>query len=137
MYSYRIRGDNYDTIIVDVYYRGCTIATTQYYSNLGSVVAKDEVSYIVSVTNNMLCLDSIITDARDTVVLPASTIRCVSAYALKGTQFRRLVLPLDVQLRLKTHSLYGSDSLQEFISLSRKVIYEEDVFPSTVQRRIV
>lgn len=137
MYSYRIRGDNYDTIIVDVYYRGCTIATTQYYSNLGSVVAKDDVNYIVSVTNNMLCLDSIITDARDTVVLPASTIRCVSAYALKGTHFRRLVLPLDVQLRLKTHSLYGSDSLREFISLSRKVIYEEDVFPSTVQRRIV
>lgn len=137
MYSYRIRGDNYDTIIVDVYFRGCTLAATQYYSNLGNVVAKDDVSYMVSMSNNLLCLDRIITEACDTVVLPASTIRCVSAYALKDTHFRRLVLPLDVQLRLKTHSLYGSDTLQEFISLSRKVIYEEDVFPSTVQRRIV
>ena len=137
MYSYRIRGDNYDTIIVDVYFRGCTLAATQYYSNLGNVVAKDDVSYMVSMSNNLLCLDKIITEACDTVVLPASTIRCVSAYALKDTHFRRLVLPLDVQLRLKTHALYGSDTLQEFISLSRKVIYEEDVFPSTVQRRIV
>lgn len=137
MYSYRIRGDNYDTIIVDVYFRGCTFAATQYYSNLGTIIGKDDVSYIVSMNNNLLCLDKIVTEAIDTVVLPASTIRCVSAYALEGTHFRRLVLPLDVQLRLKTHAFYGSDSLQEFISLSRKVIYEEDVFPSTVQRRIV
>ena len=76
MYSYRIRGDNYDTIIVDVYFRGYTLAATQYYSKLGTIVGKDDVSYIVSMNNNLLCLDKIVTNATDTVQFIKSNCRC-------------------------------------------------------------
>ena len=47
------------------------------------------------------------------------------------------MVPSQMALKLDDKSLYGSDTLREFISLSHDVVYGGDVFPKELVRRRV
>lgn len=137
MYSYKIRGDDYDTIIVDVYFSNWVLHVTQYYSDKGRVTKTDSTQLFIKMSEGTVEVNAVESNSFDTLVLPKSIIQTICPYAFKGTHFKRIVIPLDVHLHLCTKAFYECSDLTEFISLSRNVTYDTDVFPATVQRRIV
>lgn len=135
MYMYHIRGEGYDSIAVD--YRICNdeIITDQYYVKDGNIIKTARVHFLYSINNGVMCLSGIVTDEDDTVVLPKSFLKEILPYSLKGTSFKRLVIPAGVSIRLDNNALFGSDTLEEYMSLSNSIRYGFDVFPETVKRR--
>jgi hypothetical protein len=136
MYVYRISGDDYDSVAVDTFYADNTLTSYQYYMKNGAIVKSDKADFLLTVDGNTIALEGITTDSTDTVILPKMMVRRILPYALRNTKFRRLVVPLDADVELCNKSLYGSDSLQDYISLSRKVRYNSDALPKTVTRRV-
>lgn len=136
MYKYNIKGDTYDTIAVDQRIIHGGIQSTHYYTKDGVITGQANVIFVTHYEADSFVLDSIKTDATGTVVLPKTLITVVGPYALRGVGFKRLVIPKGVKLTLKKKSLYGSDTVTEFITLSRDIQYEDDVFPLTITRRL-
>ena len=135
MYSYKVRGKTYDTIVVDMFYDEFDIETTQYHMSHGEVVFITKVLFEVSLVGREVYLDRIETDTTDTVILPKKAIDYVRPNAVENTKFRRLVVPSDMKIVFLSKSLYGSESLKEFVSLSKYVRFESDVFPETISVR--
>lgn len=137
MYSYRIRGENYDTIVVDPAFIDGSIRTYQYYTKNGYVNETNVVIFNIEPCADSIVLRSIDTECSDTVVIPKMLITRIAPNVLEGTSFRRLIVPLNMSVTLCDKALYGSDVFEEYRSLSRQVTYEGDVFPPSVKRRIV
>lgn len=135
MYSYKIRGDDYDTIVIDTRMHIDAQLSTQYYMKNGMLVGQDEVVFGLRVVDGKVSLECIETEAVDTVIVPKGYITQILPYAMKGVGFKRLVLPKAIDLHLCDHALCGSDTLEEFQSLSRNVSFGVNVFPQTVVRR--
>lgn len=135
MYVYRIRGADYDSIATYSNSVGDKVYSSQYYMKNGRIVSSVGVEFVCSIEKGKVSLNKINTDATDTVILPKYFIQSVEPYAMSGVKFKRLVIPFDTKLELKDKALYGSASLEEFISLSSEVTYGSSVFPSTIVRR--
>lgn len=135
MISYRIKGDSYDTIVVDKDSIAGVLHTKQFYMSSGSTVKVSDIKFHLDNIGGKVTLTKIITDDIDTVILPKDNIRQLGAYCLTGARFSRLIVPLGARLHLCSKALYGSDYVKSFMSLSRELTYGDDVFPNTIQRR--
>lgn len=135
MYVYRIRGADYDTIAAHSNSVGDKVYSSLYYMRNGRIVRSTGVEFICSIESGKVSLCRINTDEKDTVILPKYFIQSVEPYAMLGVQFKRLVVPFEAKLELKDRALYGSDTLEEFVSLSCDVTYGSSVFPKTIIRR--
>lgn len=131
MYLYWIGGQNYNKVMVDVYTRRGVICSDQYYVYGQAIVKRSLVEF--NIKDDVL--EGISTDDRDTVILPKSCFKSIGPYAVKGCAFQRLVMPRNIKLRLQTRSLYGNEELTDYISLSRNIEYDDNVFPRTIERR--
>lgn len=137
MFSYKISGSDFDTVIVDFMYSPRAICTEQYYVCRGQICGRDTVKFILVHLEGKVSLDRIETEASDIVILPKCSVQQILPYALRGSTFKRFVLSPGVKLKLLPKSLYGSDTVTEFCSLSRDVKYDMNVFPPKIRRRVV
>lgn len=135
MLSYRIKGDNYDTIVVDKDSVSGILHTKQFYMYLGSTVKVSDIKYYLENLDGKITLVKIVTEDTDTVILPKESIDQLGAYSLTGVKFKRLIVPLGAKLHMCPKALYGSESVDSFVSLSRDLTYDNDVFPSSIKWR--
>lgn len=134
MLAYWISGDGYNQILVNVNRDRSTPVVEQYYVQFGNIVRRSKVVYRLGYVDGVY-LKHIDTEDTDTVILPKGLFKSVGPYAISECMFKRLVVPLKMKVRFASKSLWGSSTLCEFLSLSRDVEYEQDVFPSTVIKR--
>lgn len=134
MLAYWISGEGYNQILVSVNKGRSTPVVEQYYVQFGNIVHRSKVIYSLGYENGVY-LKHIDTEDTDTVILPKGLFKRVGPYAISGCEFRRLVVPLKMEVEFVSKSLWGSDTLCEFLSLSRDVEYAQDVFPATVIKR--
>lgn len=137
MFSYRISGDDFDTVVLDSQFTPQAICTEQYYVSHGNITKHDSVKFHMCLVEGIISLYKIETDATDVVILPKSPIEQMLPNSLEGATFERFIISTGVKLRLLNKALYGSETVKEFRSLSRNLLYEGDVFPPTIQRRLV
>lgn len=134
MLSYWINGDDYNQILIHIHRDIHSPVVDQYYVRFGNIVKRSKVIYRMSY-RDCFVLDNIVTEDDDTVILPKGLFEEVSPYSVSGCKFKRIVVPLNMNVRFKSKALYGSDTLCSFVSLSRNVTYDSDVFPGTISGR--
>ncbi|MCM1440606.1 MAG: hypothetical protein NC131_15625, partial [Roseburia sp.] len=122
MFAYWIGGNDYNQILVNIHKDKDTPVVEQFYVSFGNIVKRSKVMYRVGY-NEGSTLTSIVTEDNDTVILPKGLFSNVGAYAVTGCKFKRLVVPLNMPVRCMSKALYGSDTLCDFLSLSRNVRY--------------
>lgn len=137
MMKYLISGDGYNKIVVDAKLQNNYVAMKQYYFNGTEIHKTDKTELYLEKTDSGYGVKSIMSDSDDTLIIPKSVITEILPYAVRGCKFRRIVVPTQMALKLDDKSLYGSDTLREFISLSHDVVYGGDVFPKELVRRRV
>lgn len=131
MLLYWIGGDGYNKILTDTTISEDVCTVEQYYMYYNAIVKRSVVLYTVKEE----VLVSIATGDEDTLIFPKNAFKEVGSYAVDGTEFKRLVLPRGIELRLRHKALYGNEKLSDFISLSRNVTYADNVFPRSIERR--
>lgn len=137
MMKYLVSGDGYNKIVVDAKLRNNRIVTKQYYFDGTEIRKTDKTELYLEKTENGYGVKSITSDSDDTLIIPKSVITEILPYAVRGCRFRRIIIPTQMKVKLNSKSLYGSETLREFVSLSHDVVYGGDVFPKELVRRRV
>lgn len=121
--SYSIRGPNYDTIIVESFYRGATFGHNQFYRNKGKVVAKDSCVLDLNRAGDLCQINY----APSVLVLP-SNLHGIVPRAFDGVELECLYIPPDSSMSLQDGTFAGNTSIRKIIVLSPSVTYGTGVF---------